>query len=60
LVPPAVTQNPLVLPLSSIPVTYLNLHLGDSETILAHGMPTLNFRPELCANVTSVRLAGHR
>jgi hypothetical protein len=39
---------------------YLNLHLGDSETILAHGMPTLNFRPELCANVTSVQTAGHR
>jgi len=39
---------------------YLNLHLGDSETILAHGMPTLNFRPELCANITSVQIAGHR
>jgi len=39
---------------------YLNLHLGDSETILAHGMPTLNFRPELCANITSVHVAGHR
>lgn len=39
---------------------YLNLHLGDSATILAHGMPTLNFRPELCANITSVQRAGHR
>ena len=39
---------------------YFNLHLGDSETILAHGMPTLNFRPELCANITSVQIAGHR
>ena len=39
---------------------YFNLHLGDSETILAHGMPALNFRPELCANITSVQIAGHR
>ena len=39
---------------------YFNLHLGDSETILAHGMPALNFRPELCANITSVQTAGHR
>jgi hypothetical protein len=39
---------------------YLNLHLGDSQTIEAHGMPTLNFRPELCANITSVQMAGHR
>jgi hypothetical protein len=39
---------------------YLNLHLGDSQTIVAHGMPTLSFRPELCANITSVQMAGHR
>jgi len=39
---------------------YLNLHLGDGGTILAHGMPTLSFRPELCANITSVQMAGHR
>jgi hypothetical protein len=39
---------------------YLNLHLGDSKTILADGMPALSFRPELCANVTSVQTAGHR
>lgn len=39
---------------------YLNLHLGAGNAILAHGMPTLAFRPELCANVTSVRTAGHR
>jgi hypothetical protein len=39
---------------------YLNLHLGAGSTILAHGMPTLSFRPELCANVTSVQTAGHR
>ena len=39
---------------------YLNLHLGASHAILAHGMPTLSFRPELCANITSVQTAGHR
>jgi hypothetical protein len=37
---------------------YLNLHLGDSKIILAHGMPTLSFRPELCANITSVQFPG--
>ena len=39
---------------------YVNLHLGDGKTILAHGMPTLSFRPELCANITSVQTAGRR
>jgi len=39
---------------------YLNLHLGASNAILAHGMPTLSFRPELCANITSVQTASHR
>ncbi len=39
---------------------YLNLHLGDSAAILAHGMPTLSFRPELCAGIASVQMAGHR
>jgi hypothetical protein len=37
---------------------YLNLHQGDSQTILASGKPTLNFRPELCANIASVQTAG--
>jgi len=31
---------------------YLNLHLGNGGDILAKGMPTLNFRPELCGDVT--------
>jgi hypothetical protein len=31
---------------------YLNLHLGSGGDILAKGMPTLNFRPELCGDVT--------
>jgi hypothetical protein len=29
---------------------YLNLHLGDSNTIVANGAPALPFRPLLCAN----------
>jgi Cu/Zn superoxide dismutase len=29
---------------------YLNIHEGDSDSILANGMPTLAFRPLLCAN----------
>ncbi|MBR7826910.1 CHRD domain-containing protein [Actinospica sp. MGRD01-02] len=29
---------------------YLNLHLGDSNSILSNGSPTLSFRPLLCAN----------
>jgi Cu/Zn superoxide dismutase len=37
---------------------YLNLHLGDGGDIVANGMPTLNFRPELCADVTSVAPAS--
>jgi Cu/Zn superoxide dismutase len=30
---------------------YLNIHQGDSNTILANGQPTIAFRPLLCANV---------
>ncbi len=30
---------------------YLNLHQGNSSNILKNGMPTINFRPLLCANV---------
>jgi hypothetical protein len=37
---------------------YLNLHLGDSATILAKGMPTLNFRPELCADITGAAMGS--
>jgi hypothetical protein len=29
---------------------YLNLHLGDSNSILSNGAPALSFRPLLCAN----------
>jgi hypothetical protein len=30
---------------------YLNLHQGNSNNILANGMPTVNFRPLLCADI---------
>ena len=38
---------------SGIPATgwYLNLHQGTSSTILSNGMPTIAFRPLLCANI---------
>jgi len=29
---------------------YLNLHQGDSASILSNGQPTINFRPLLCGN----------
>jgi hypothetical protein len=30
---------------------YLNLHQGNSNTILSNGQPTIFFRPLLCANI---------
>jgi CHRD domain len=30
---------------------YLNLHQGNSDTILSNGQPTIAFRPLLCANI---------
>jgi hypothetical protein len=30
---------------------YLNLHQGNSGDILAHGSPTINFRPLLCGGI---------
>jgi len=30
---------------------YINIHQGDSNTILANGQPTIAFRPLLCANI---------
>ena len=30
---------------------YLNLHQGNSNTILSNGMPTIAFRPLLCQNI---------
>ena len=57
-----VNQTRTVRPVAPAPPStgwYLNLHLGNSGNILAKGMPTLNFRPELCSDVTSVAPAGH-
>ena len=38
---------------SAVPTTglYLNLHQGNNNNILANGVPTINFRPLLCANI---------
>jgi hypothetical protein len=38
---------------SPVPSTgwYLNLHQGNSNTILSNGQPTIAFRPLLCANI---------
>jgi hypothetical protein len=52
-----VNQTRTVRPVSPAPPRtgwYLNLHLGNSGDILAKGMPTPNFRPELCSDVTGV------
>ena len=37
-----------------IPATgwYLNLHQGNSNTILSNGQPTIFFRPLLCSNIS--------
>ncbi len=32
---------------------YLNLHQGNSGNILAHGSPTINFRPLLCGDIVT-------
>ena len=57
-----VNQTRTVRPVTPAPPAtgwYLNLHLGNSGNILAKGMPTLNFRPELCSDVTGVAPPGH-
>ena len=50
-----INQTRTVKPVAPAPPRtgwYLNLHLGNSGDILAKGMPALNFRPELCGDVT--------
>jgi hypothetical protein len=37
---------------------YLNLHQGGMNQILAHGVPTLSFRPMLCADLTTFATIG--
>lgn len=48
-----VDQTRTVTGVNSMPASgtwYLNLHQGDSNTIVANGAPALPFRPLLCAN----------
>jgi len=48
-----VNQTRTVTGVTAMPASgtwYLNLHQGDSNSILANGVPTLSFRPLLCAN----------
>jgi Cu/Zn superoxide dismutase len=48
-----IDQTRTVTGVTSMPATgtwYLNLHQGDSNTIVANGAPALPFRPLLCAN----------
>jgi hypothetical protein len=37
---------------------YLNLHQGGMNQILANGVPTLSFRPMLCADLTTFATIG--
>jgi len=48
-----VNQTRTVTGVTAMPASgtwYLNLHQGDSNSILDNGVPTLSFRPLLCAN----------
>jgi hypothetical protein len=57
-----VNQTRMVKGVTSAPPAhgwYLNVHLGTSNNILSNGMPTISFRPELCANLTGMQSAGH-
>jgi hypothetical protein len=38
---------------------YLNIHLGDSQTILANGQPTLAFQPMLCGDIAGMTSSTH-
>jgi hypothetical protein len=33
---------------------YLNIHMGNSKTILANGQPTLQFQPRLCGDIAGM------
>ena len=46
-------QTRVITGVTSLPAHgtwYLNLHLGNSNNIVANGAPALPFRPLLCAN----------
>jgi hypothetical protein len=54
-------QTRVVTGVTSVPgpgYWYLNLHQGGMSQILANGVPTLYFRPMLCADITSFATAG--
>lgn len=58
-----IDQTRVITGVTSVPGPgnwYLNLHQGGMNQILANGMPTLSFRPMLCANITSFATAGTR
>jgi hypothetical protein len=51
-----INQTRVVTGVTSVPGPgnwYLNLHQGGMNQILAGGVPTLNFRPMLCTDITS-------
>ena len=37
---------------------YLNIHMGDSQNVLANGKPTLEFQPRLCGDLAGAGTAG--
>jgi len=56
-----IDQTRVVSGVTSVPAPgnwYLNLHQGGMNQILANGMPTLNFRPMLCTDITTFATAG--
>ncbi len=56
-----IDQTRVVTGVTSVPGPgnwYLNLHQGGMNQILSNGVPTLSFRPMLCANISSFATAG--
>ena len=56
-----VNQSRIITGVTSVPgpgAWYLNLHQGGMNQILANGVPTLFFRPMLCADLSTFATAG--
>ena len=56
-----VNQSRIITGVTSVPgpgAWYLNLHQGGMNQILANGVPTLYFRPMLCADLSTFATAG--
>jgi cell division septation protein DedD len=56
-----VNQSRIITGVTSVPgpgAWYLNLHQGGMNQILANGVPTLYFRPMLCADLSTYATAG--